>query len=607
MFKKLLVSLVLFSSALLQAEVSEYAKKVATNPIAFAVVREDSSQDLEVIQRYFSEEPASVLMVASGGDTAALLSTQANLNDLTIVDPNLAQLQLTKLKLHLLGLPSHTIQKLLGYEDMDPTKRKDIILGLMQALDINKNQFGDIEQVAFYGLDYIGRYEMVFKELRQKLEGHQNNINKLFTFTDVQEQTTFVASETPFGQALDRAFDEVMSQDNLVALFGEKATANRVQEFSRHFAERMRIYLSEHPASKSPWMAHLLLGKFYDETFPWISTPPHCILPDIYYLNKSMEAVLEKSQPERYHVIHLSNILDWLSPAEAEKTLRLAFQALKPGGVIIIRQLNSNLDIPAAGKDFLWDSKLSNDFLHKDRSFFYRHFYLGFKPHVPEAPQVLALANQVLEEIPIIKGGFFQALQGMPLETFQSTQEQFFYAVYYFSRPMAALIARLPQHADRIDILHNMVEEHGDFDQKKYHSNTFKKFLSTIGVDQYRMDQSQPGSVVNAFNFTLMGVSANEDPLIAIACNGIIEYAFADISALLAKTVVEKGWVTEEDLIHYNLHADIDKRHAEEFFKIVEPFANDPESRKKILMGLRLGAYIFDQLYEGLYLDALRL
>src|SRR5262245_35386778 len=104
MFKKFLVSLVLFNSALLQAEVSEYVKKAATNPIAFAVVREDSSQDLEVIQRYFSEEPASVLMVASGGDTAALLSTQANLNDLTIVDPNLAQLQLTKLKIHFLGL-----------------------------------------------------------------------------------------------------------------------------------------------------------------------------------------------------------------------------------------------------------------------------------------------------------------------------------------------------------------------------------------------------------------------------------------------------------------------------------------------------------------------
>lgn len=374
------------------------------------------------------------------------------------------------------------------------------------------------------------------------------------------------------------------------------------QAFFNHFKERLRIYLSEHLASKSPWMAHLLLGCFHDTTFPWMSGDSFSVFPYIHYINENMETVLQQSSGEQYHVIHLSNILDWLSPDEAENTLSLAFDALKPGGVVIIRQLNSTLDIPAAGVDFLWDLKLSDEFLNADRSFFYRHFYLGFKPHISKAPQVLALADQVLEtEIPVIKGNFFQALQVMPLETFQATQEQFFYAVNYFSRPMAALIARLPMHADRIDILHNMVEEHGSFDPNKYHANTFRKFLGTIGVDKQRMDQSAPSSVVNAFNFTLMGVSANVDPLVAIACNGIIEYAFADISALIGKTVVERGWVDKQELIHYNLHADIDKRHAEEFFKIIEPFASDVKEREKILTGLRLGAYIFNQLYEGLY------
>lgn len=605
MDKKILTSFLLFAGAWLHSDLSEYAKQASSYPIAFSVVREDSSQDLEVIRRYFSEESVSMLMVASGGDTAALLSTQANLNDLTIVDPNLAQLELTKLKIGFLGLPDHTILELLGYSDMNPMKRKEILLGLMQALDIEKNRFGDIERMSLYGLDHIGRYESVFQELRRELEPYRNAIEKIFNFTDLQEQAAFTAPDTPFGQALDNAFDKVMSQDNLAALFGEKATANPVQEFSRHFTERLRSYLSEHLASGSPWMTHLLLGYFRNETFPWISTPTRCILPDIHYLNKSMEAVLAECGGERYHVIHLSNILDWLSLAEAEKTLRLAFEALKPGGTIIIRQLNSSLDIPTAGKDFLWDLKLSNEFLRKDRSFFYRGFYLGFKPHLSEAPQVLSLADQVLNEIPVIKGSFFQALQEMPLETFRSSQEQFFFAVNYFSRPMAALIARLPQHSDRIDILHNIVEEHGDFDLRKYHATTFKKFLSSIGVDQERQGRSLPGSAVNAFNLTLMGVSAEEDPIIAIACNGIIEYAFADISALIAKTVVEKGWVTEKNLVHYDLHAEIDKRHAEEFFKIVEPFVDDPENRQKILTGLRLGAYIFDRLYEGLYRDSL--
>ena len=55
-----------------------------------------------------------------------------------------------------------------------------------------------------------------------------------------------------------------------------------------------------------------------------------------------------------FDVIHLSNILDWLSPEQAQETLQLAFEALRPGGSTIIRQLNSTLDIPSLGKPFHW-------------------------------------------------------------------------------------------------------------------------------------------------------------------------------------------------------------------------------------------------------------
>jgi pyrroloquinoline-quinone synthase len=101
-----------------------------------------------------------------------------------------------------------------------------------------------------------------------------------------------------------------------------------------------------------------------------------------------------------------------------------------------------------------------------------------------------------------------------------------------------------------------------------------------------------------------MGACAHEDILTAISCNGIIEYAFADISALLARHVVDTGWIKKEDLVHYHLHADIDKQHAEDFFKIVEPFMDDPQQQTKIECCLRLGAYMFNRLYKDLYRDA---
>lgn len=108
------------------------------------------------------------------------------------------------------------------------------------------------------------------------------------------------------------------------------------------------------------------------------------------------------------------------------------------------------------------------------------------------------------------------------------------------------------------------------------------------------------------FNYTLMGACSHEDPIIAIACNGIIEYAFADISTVIARHVMDAGWVKKEDLVHYNLHADIDKQHAADFFKIIEPYMDIAEQKEKIELGLHLGAYIFNRLYEDLYHDALK-
>lgn len=79
---------------------------------------------------------------------------------------------------------------------------------------------------------------------------------------------------------------------------------------------------------------------------------------------------------------------------------------------------------------------------------------------------------------------------------------------------------------------------------------------------------------------------------------GILERAFADISAFIARTVVERNWLKEENLCHYNLHADLDIQHAEEFFAVIEKSWKNEHRQYFIQQGLELGAYIFDRLYR---------
>src|SRR2546430_15068832 len=69
----------------------------------------------------------------------------------------------------------------------------------------------------------------------------------------------------------------------------------------------------------------------------------------------------------------------------------------------------------------------------------------------------------------------------MSLEGFRASQEQFFFAVSFFPRPMAALVGRIPDPRSRLDILHNLVEEHGELQEDLFHHTTFQRFLRLLG------------------------------------------------------------------------------------------------------------------------------
>ena len=219
------------------------------------------------------------------------------------------------------------------------------------------------------------------------------------------------------------------------------------------------------------------------------------------------------------------------------------------------------------------------------------------------APNVTAHAGAILKRIDILRNPYLEALRdgSMSLEVFRRTQEQFFFAVTFFPRPMAALVGRIPNPHQRLDILHNLVEEHGEFQAKDFHHNTFQQFLRTIGSAPEKLDGMGLWPALRAFNSVLTASCVLDELEVGVGCMGIIEYAFAGISAVIGKAVVDRGWVPADQLVHYKLHAEIDERHAEEFFAVIEPLWDDSRRRYFILQGLELGAYIFDRLYRDLY------
>ncbi|MYD98327.1 MAG: iron-containing redox enzyme family protein [Gammaproteobacteria bacterium] len=220
------------------------------------------------------------------------------------------------------------------------------------------------------------------------------------------------------------------------------------------------------------------------------------------------------------------------------------------------------------------------------------------------APQVTAQAAVVLDSVGIDRNPYLKDLVDgtMSLEVFRRTQEQFFFAVTFFPRPMTALVGRLPEPRRRLDILRNVVEEHGDFDEAAFHHTTFREFLRRIGSQVDTLDELDLLPAVRAFNSILTTACLMDELEVGVACMGIIEMAFAGVSATIGQAVVERGWLSRERLIHYSLHAEIDVRHADEFFAVVEPAWEDERRRYLIDQGLQLGAYALDRLYRDLHL-----
>jgi S-adenosylmethionine-diacylglycerol 3-amino-3-carboxypropyl transferase len=355
-----------------------WVKECATLPVAFAQVREDALIDLSVCSTL--GERLDVAMIASGGCTSAALVSSGRLASLKLVDCNLAQLALTRLKIDLLqNAGTNRRMQVLGHAPMQPLERKLFLTEALAGQNQPSDTFGPIDFVAGVGPDHCGRYERVFHELQQRLIPHQTELLGLLRRRSTAIQSRCVRADTPLGAALDTAFDDVMALPNLVALFGQSATNNRVMPFGRHFAWRTRHALETLPARSNPYVSQVLSGRFVGgTTFPWLKMPKARNLPKMQFAACPMQDAL-KEHRSSFDLVHLSNILDWLSRDDAVQTLEVAHRALRPGGLVLIRQLNSNLDVAACGAGFRW---LTNDArrLHgEDRSYFYRHLHLGRK------------------------------------------------------------------------------------------------------------------------------------------------------------------------------------------------------------------------------------
>lgn len=220
-------------------------------------------------------------------------------------------------------------------------------------------------------------------------------------------------------------------------------------------------------------------------------------------------------------------------------------------------------------------------------------------------PRLHQTIQQILGSVPFLKNPYFLALEEgrFAREDFLETQIQFYSAVRFFNRPMAILAAKIPDALLRSPIIQNVWEEHGEGDLAKGHGATFLLFLERLGrLSPASIESRKSWPEVKIFNTSLMGACLLDDYRIGASALGMVERMFLEISSKIGRLVLERGWLSRAELVHYDLHETLDVRHSEDFFKIIEADwqAGGP-LRDQVEEGLWMGAVLFDSLYSGLY------
>lgn len=365
------------SSSVEDAGRDDWISQAASLPIAFAQVREDPLIDREIVRRI--PHPPQILMIGSGGETVALLASE-RVARIDVVDANPAQLDLCRLKLRLLQHDAPDQRKrLLGYASMPATERRHALELHLASWNATLDQLGPPTRLATEGPDHCGRYEVLFQQLRRQLTDVQAPLEALLQLRDPDEQARRAGEGTRLGSRLAEAFAETMALDNLVRLFGSAATANRRQPFASHFFQQTQVTLATLPAADNPFLHQVLRGRFPPTVWPWLETPSPSSLPPIAWIPQPMAPSLRACRDAAYDFIHLSNILDWIAPAAAEQVLADAHRCLKPGGFVLIRQLNSRLPIRELSSQLVWQRDDAARLHAGDRSFFYRALHLATK------------------------------------------------------------------------------------------------------------------------------------------------------------------------------------------------------------------------------------
>lgn len=189
------------------------------------------------------------------------------------------------------------------------------------------------------------------------------------------------------------------------------------------------------------------------------------------------------------------------------------------------------------------------------------------------------------------------------LTKFLTSQECFISAVDNWSKALGLMLFHVPTDKERLIIIKNLMDEHGEGDLTKSHTNTFKLLLQSLGYDKEILlynDTLPSYFSVKTFNTNLMDTISGESWIYCVAMLGMIEYTYITVSKKIHNYLLNH--LEHDKINHYSTHEIVDVTHATELFSLLIPHMIDGELSNDMKYGIHAGYNLMNQLYSSLNL-----
>lgn len=313
--------------------------------ILFSQTREDPQVELKAIE-YLKKDNIDIFLIGSGGCTLlSLLSSVDKLRNIDVLDKNREQLYLIQLKMSLYYELEMSEMFLPFIEGRLNERFMWAILNNLKLLDKECKQFWMRNiNLIYEGINKIGTYEKLFREL------------------------------------VDSNFDyeKVFDRQKLANLFGFQAVNNTLKcQFSDHFEGVMDVYKLLYQYSNENYFYNQIMKGEYEGDMPlYLQNINRKNDAHVYYINDDLLNYMGYYN-KKYDIIQTSNVTDWLDERDVVLLLKLLYKNLNKNGLIIMRKLNSDINlndlIKRSGMFSIIDSTII------DKSYFYKEVIIAQK------------------------------------------------------------------------------------------------------------------------------------------------------------------------------------------------------------------------------------